>query len=218
MFIVLSLFVRTRPPQVCTGPEQLVCSQVVDDHGFSLSTDRVLNLEELKAYMRTVAKFLRVQELAGIERALEQRDRESQESLDRPLGRMQVKLCCGPITRVLSKGQRSGPLQQRDRDPKEYMYRPLSRMQVMRWSPGGLGSGLHRSKFMAQWGGPEAAGQGVPGGSGMVFGQDAGGSWRGCMECREQDEGPWSRGIKSLRIPWAGGGALHSTGMASHPG
>ena len=67
-----------------------MCTQVVDDHGFSLSTDRVLNLEELKAYMRTVAKFLRVQELAGIERALEQRDRESQESLDRPLGRMQV--------------------------------------------------------------------------------------------------------------------------------
>ena len=50
MFIVLSLFARTRPPQVCTGPEQLVCSQVVDDHGFSLSTDRVLNLEELKAH------------------------------------------------------------------------------------------------------------------------------------------------------------------------
>ena len=70
--------------------KQRLTSQVVDDHGFQLSTDRVLNLEELKAYLRTVAKFLRVQELAGIERALDQRDRESQESLDRPLGRMQV--------------------------------------------------------------------------------------------------------------------------------
>ena len=79
------------------SPEELVCSQVVDDHGFSLSTDRVLNLEELKAYMRTVAKFLRVQELAGIERALEQRDRESQESLDRPLGRMQVSSVVGIV-------------------------------------------------------------------------------------------------------------------------
>ena len=63
---------------------------MVDDSGFHLSADRVLNLEELKAYLHTIAKFLRVQELAGIERTLDQRDRESQESLDRPLGRMQV--------------------------------------------------------------------------------------------------------------------------------
>ena len=65
-----------------------------DERGALLSTDKILNLDEVKAYLRVISSFLRAKELAGIERVLDQKDRESQESLDRPLGRMQV--CHGP--------------------------------------------------------------------------------------------------------------------------
>ena len=70
--------------------------QVCDERGMSalLSTDKILNLEEIKAYLKVVSSFLRAKELAGIEKLLEEKDRESQENLDRPLGRMQVWLWC----------------------------------------------------------------------------------------------------------------------------
>ena len=62
--------------------------QVID--GKRLDLDRVLNLEELRAYFSAVAKYLRARELDAIESAVGDKDRESKEKVARPLGRMQV--------------------------------------------------------------------------------------------------------------------------------
>ena len=68
------------------------CAQVVDEHGALLSADKILNLEDIKAYIQVISNFMRAKELAGIEKVLDEKDRESQENLDRPLGRMQARL------------------------------------------------------------------------------------------------------------------------------
>lgn len=66
--------------------------QVVDTKRLDL--DRVLNLEELRAYFSTVAKYLRAKEMDAIEDALGDKDRESKERIARPLGRLQVVTDC----------------------------------------------------------------------------------------------------------------------------
>ena len=63
-------------------------TQVVDTKRLDL--DRVMNLEELRAYFATIAKYLRAKEMDAIESTLGDRDRESKEKIARPLGRMQV--------------------------------------------------------------------------------------------------------------------------------
>lgn len=59
------------------------------DHKW-LDLDRVLNLEELRAYFSQVAKYLQAKENEAIENILGDKDRESKEKIARPLGRLQV--------------------------------------------------------------------------------------------------------------------------------
>ena len=58
--------------------------------GKRLDLDRVLNLEELRAYFSTIAKYLRAKELDAIESVLGEKDQESKDKVARPLGRLQV--------------------------------------------------------------------------------------------------------------------------------
>lgn len=62
--------------------------QVVDTKRLDL--DRVLNLEELRAYFTTLGRYLQAREAEAIEKVLRSKDRESKEKIARPLGKMQV--------------------------------------------------------------------------------------------------------------------------------
>ncbi|KAK9789576.1 hypothetical protein WJX73_004366 [Symbiochloris irregularis] len=54
-----------------------------------LDLDRVLNLEELRAYFSTLGRYVRDREAEAIEKVLRTKDRESKEKIARPLGKMQ---------------------------------------------------------------------------------------------------------------------------------